>query len=244
LQLGSTQSRFVFPLILLISGCAQQIRHQYELSPGHTFTGNASQALLVPINETETTPDGLEVGEKRVFEQLKSYLNSKGVAVETVDRYTYRLAANRAAESTQNEMLSADASSVSAQIDYGSIVPALLANLESDAELLIVSNMVVRVGESKGGRTVSWDGVKRRIDLPARWRMEGTETVSSIFVSVYHRDGTQVFLGYGGLDLLFAPNIREEKYELIPDRLQDTSHISEGICVAFYPYFGPEETCP
>jgi hypothetical protein len=73
--------------------------------------------------------------------------------------------------------------------------------------------------------------------------MTGNESVASIFVVVYQRDGTRVFSGYGGLDLLFFPNIRESKYELIPDRLQNLEHIREGICVAFYPYFGREETC-
>jgi hypothetical protein len=73
--------------------------------------------------------------------------------------------------------------------------------------------------------------------------MTGTESVASILVTVYLRDGTAAFAGYGGLDLLFAPNIREEKFELIPDRLQSIKHIREGICVAFYPYFGRDEIC-
>jgi len=227
----------------LINGCAAPSHHDYELSPGLAFSESRSRALLIPINETEEVPDGLEVGEAAVFEQLKSYLESKGISIETTNTYDYRSAANRASESVQNEMLSATTSSISGQIEYTSIVPGLLTYLESDVDLLILANMVIRSGESKGGRTVQWDGVKRRISIPARWRMTGSESVASIFVSVYHRDGKPVFAGYGGLDLLFAPNIREERYELIPNRLQNLKHIREGICIAFYPYFGREEIC-
>jgi hypothetical protein len=233
----------IIAFALLIAGCGPPIRHQYALSPGRAFDGSPSRALLIPINETQTVPDGLEVGEENVFKQLKSYLRSKGLSIETTNSHDYRLAVNSASASVHNEMLSATADSISGEIDYASIVPRLLANLESDAEFVIVSNMVIRVGFSMESRTVEWDGVKRRIDMPVDMRMTGTESVASIFVTVYHRDGTRVFSGYGGLDVLFAPNIREEKYELIPDRLQDVIHIHQGICVAFYPYFGREETC-
>jgi hypothetical protein len=243
LQIRSTRSWAIVGLGLLAVGCATPIHHEFELSPGQAFNGSLSRALLIPINETEPAPDGLEVGEENVFEQLKSYLEAKGLSVETINSYDYRSAANRASESAHNQMLSAEMDSISGEIDFSGIVPGLLANLESDVDFLIVTNMVIRTGESKGGRTVRWDGVKRRIAMPARWRMTGTESVASILITVYLRDGTAAFAGYGGLDLLFAPNIREEKYELIPDRLQSIKHIREGICVAFYPYFGRDETC-
>lgn len=243
MQTGSTRSWAIGGLGLLLIGCAAPIKHEYDLSPGQAFSESRSRALLLPINETEAIPDGLEVGEELVFEELKSYLESKGLFIETTDTYAYRLAANSASESVRKDMLSANTSSISEKIEYSSIVHGLLANLGSNADILIVSNMVIRVGESKGGRTSHWDGVKRKIDVPVRMRMTGTESVASIFVAVYHRDGNQVFSGYGGLDLLFSPNIRESRFELIPDRLQNVDHIREGVCVAFYPYFGRDETC-
>lgn len=243
MQTSAIQSWTIVGIGLLFFGCAAPILHDYELSPGQSFSPNRSRALLLPINETEAIPSGLEVGEENVFEQLKSYLGAKGLSIETTNTYDYRAAANSASQSVQNEMLSGETGSISGQVEYSSIVPGLLANLASDADLLILANMVIRIGESRGGRTTYWDGVRRRLAVPNRMRMTGTESVASIFVTVYHRDGTKVFAGYGGLDLLFAPNFREEKFELIPDRLQNIEHIREGICVAFYPYFGREETC-
>jgi len=240
---GSIRSWVNVGLGLLLAGCATSIHHDFELSPGQAFSKSQSRALLLPINEIEAVPDGLEVGEENVFEQLKSYLASKGLSIETTNTYDYRLAANSATESVHNERLSAKSNSISGEIEYSSIVPGLLANLDSNADLLILANMVIRTGESTGGRTTQWDGVKRRIAVPARMRMTGTESVASIFVSVYQRNGKRVFSGYGGLDLLFAPNIREERYELIPDRLQNIEHIREGVCIAFYPYFGKDEVC-
>lgn len=243
MQTSAIQSWTIGGIGLIFVGCAAPILHDYELSPGQSFSPSRNRALLIPINETEAVPDGLEVGEDKVFEQLKSYLESKGLSIETTNTYDYRSAANSASQSVHDEMLSATSGSISEAIDYSHIVPGLLANLGSDADLLILANMVIRVGESRGGRTTYWDGVKRRLAVPNRMRMTGTESVASIFVTVYHRDGTKAFSGYGGLDLLFAPNLREERYELIPDRLQNVEHIREGICVAFYPYFGREETC-
>jgi hypothetical protein len=244
MQIGSILSWAIAGLgVLLVSCVAAPIRHDYELSPGQAFSETRSRAMLLPINEVEPVPDGLEVGEDQVFEQLKSYLESRGLSIETTNTYDYRLAANSATESVHNERLAAKANSISGEIEYSNIVPGLLANLGSEADLLIVANMVIRTGESSGGRTVRWDGVKRRISVPPRWRMTGTESVASIFVSVYHRDGKRVFSGYGGLDLLFAPNLREERYELIPDRLQNIQHLREGVCIALYPYFGKDETC-
>jgi hypothetical protein len=243
LQIGATLSWASVGIGLLAVGCAIPIRHEYELSPGQAFNGSLHRALLLPINETESIPEGLEVGEENVFNELKSYLEAKGLSVETTDSYAYRLAANLASEHARNEILSAETNSISGQIEYSTIVPGLLASLHSEADLLVLANMVIRLGESAESRTTSWDGVKRRIAVPARWRMTGTESVASVFVAVYQKDGTRVFSGYGGLDLLFTPNIRESKYELIPDRLQDIDHIREGVCVALYPYFGRDEVC-
>ena len=239
----ATPSLAIIAIGLAIAGCETPIRHDFELSPGQAFSASQSRALLLPINETEAIPEGLQVGEEKVFQQLKAYLESKGLSIETTNTYDYRLAANTAAESVHRERLTAATDSISGELEYASIVPGLLANLGSNADLLILANMVIRTGRSDGGRTTSWDGVKRRLSVPARMRMTGTESVASLFVSVYQRDGEQVFSGYGGLDLLFAPNIREERYELIPDRLQNVNHIREGVCVAFYPYFGSDETC-
>jgi hypothetical protein len=243
LRIQPTRSCTIVGLGLLALACSMPIHHDYDMSPDQAFNGSATHALLIPINETETVPDGLEVGEKNVFSELKAYLESKGLSVETTTPYAYRLAANKATEDAQNRMQTVATSSISGEISYSSIVPGLLAHLQSNADLLIVSNMVIRTGRSDKGRTTAWDGVKRRIDVPSRWKFTGSEPVASVFVSVYEKNGTNVFSGYGGLDLLFAPNIREEKYELIPDRLQNIDDIREGVCVAFYPYFGTEESC-
>ncbi|MBW2493655.1 MAG: hypothetical protein JRE43_02800, partial [Deltaproteobacteria bacterium] len=130
LQVGSTRWWASGSIALLLAGCVTTpIRHDYELAPGQAFSQNRSRALLIPINETEEVPAGLEVGEDNVFEQLKSYLESKGLSIETTNSWDYRSAANNAAESVHNEMLSAESSSISGEIEYSSIVPRLLANL-------------------------------------------------------------------------------------------------------------------
>jgi hypothetical protein len=67
--------------------------------------------------------------------------------------------------------------------------------------------------------------------------------VASIFVVVYGSDGTRVFSGYGDLDTIFEVSMSQRKYVLREDRLTREKYLQEGICVAFYPFYGEEERC-
>ena len=125
---------------------------------------------------------------------------------------------------------------------FSYLIPRILEDLGPEADLVVVPNMVIRGGELRG-KSMRWDGVRRIEPVTERVRLSGTSTAASLHVAVFKADGTHVFSGYGGLDVLWLTNVGAAKVELIEDRLEDEGHLREGVCVAFYPYFGEGESC-
>jgi hypothetical protein len=201
-------------------------------------------ALVLPINQTLEVTPGLEKGEREVFDLLVSSLEAEGLRAQTLDPLAYRRALALASRAAEQEMLSASSGSVSESADFARVLPHLLSELGAEVDLVVVPNMVLRSAEATGGRSARWDGVQRRKPgVGPRWRFTGTEPAASLWVVIYASDGTRLFSGFGGLDLLFAVDIREEKMVLMEDRLEDVEHLREGVCVALHPFFGEDASC-
>jgi len=221
--------------------CSFPPKHEYQMAPGQAYSQELGSALLLPINETEKPTQGLEKGEKGVFALITEYLEAQGLEVETLELAQYRKAARDAAEAARRQMRSGE-SSVAREVRFADTVSHIAKAVGSDAALVIVPNMVMRAGEM-GGRSLRWDGVRRKIKGTTNWTMSGNTTAASLHVAIYKGDGSLLFKGYGGLDILWAMNAQKRRMELITDRLEDHDNLAEGICVAFYPYFGAEQTC-
>lgn len=226
-------------------GVSKGPRHEYTLLPGRAFDGRQKTALVVPVNETTPIPTGLEKGESLVSDLLRAYLQAKGLEVIEVRKRAFRPALDAAAGRADQAMLSGQSRSVARTVDFGQTIPYLAAELGVEPDLVVVPNMMMRTAEFIGGRTLRWDGVRRR--LPGANGLiadEGGElSAVSIRVAVYDSEGERVFAGFGGLDLLFRVDRQTERYVLIEDRLEDADHLAEGICVAFHPFFGEDESC-
>ena len=108
---------------------------------------------------------------------------------------------------------------------------------------MIVPNIVIRTGEW-WMRTLVWDGVRRR-DSSGGGGIDwgGTFKAASLQVIVFSKDGTRVFSGFGGLDLMFQLNMSKQIMEIREELLQDERNLREGVCIAFDPDFGLEESC-
>ena len=226
---------------LWIAACAVAPKHEYELAPGRAHTTELRRALLLPINETEDLTAGLEKGEEEVFALIEEYLEAQGLEVETPTAEEFRTVLNRATEEARRELRSGH-TSVAREVGYADIIPYVTQALEPDADLVILPNMVLRSGEWKGS-SLRWDGVRRRAPGTVRMTMSGNTLAASLYVVVYRPDGTLVFRGYGGLDVLWGIDRVNERMELLEDRLEDLDNLREGICIAFYPYFGAEKRC-
>ena len=244
MYLWMTCSRIMPLLIPLLIACAgPTIKHEHEISPGREFDATIKTVLVVPLNETMEVERGLEQGFAATQDLIRRYLESKGLAVEQPTQQEYRKAVNIAANAAQDAQLAGEVDSVSENLSFTEVVPYLLRELDSSAELAVTPNMVIRTGTYTGTSTIKWDGVRRRERGSAGSSMSGNTAVASLYTVVYDRDGTRIFSGYGGLDLLFELNISKKRYEIREDRLQDVDNLAEGVCVSFHPFFGNAERC-
>ncbi len=224
-------------------GASKGPRHEYTLLPGRAFDGRQKTVLVVPLNETTPIPTGLEKGEALVADLLRAYLEAKGLEVVEVRKRAFRPALDAAAVRADQAMLSGQSRSVARTVDFGQTIPYLAAELGVEPDLVVVPNMVMRTAELSGSSTVRWDGVRRRMRGSRLGSLTGTNPAASLWVAVYDPEGEQIFSAFGGLDLLFDIDMQRERSVLIEDRLEDADHLAEGICVAFHPFFGEDESC-
>jgi len=239
-------SRLWTTLVLLpfIGSCASPtIKHEYVISPGREFGPSIETALLLPLNETIETQAGLEQGKATTTALLVEYLTSKGLAVEQPTTRDYRKAAEIAANVAQRELLAGESASASEDLAFTDVIPHLLVALESNADIIVAPNMVLRTGKYGGAKSIRWDGVRRNERGTRGGNMTGTLPVASLFVVLYDTEGIRIFSGYGGLDLLFQLNMGKRRYDLREDRLQNADHLAEGVCISLHPFFGHAEDC-
>ena len=244
----SIQIMALWAFALLATACASPgPRHEYELAPGRGFAAGGAigrSVLVVPLNESTDTPAGLEKGAKDVSAALVAYLNAQGLRVTTLESKDYRKRLAAAAVAASQAMLSGEQTTVSESVEFADLIPHLLRDLDREVDLVVVPNMVIRTGELLGYGTVKWDGVKRRKPGTRSLDWTGTDTAASLWVLIYDEQGTRLFSGYGGLDLLFEINLQKRRQELIDDRLEDLDNLAQGVCIAFHPFFGTEQSCP
>ncbi|MFK7897056.1 MAG: hypothetical protein AB8G23_14520 [Myxococcota bacterium] len=243
---------FAFPLLIaplliamtaLLSGCASSGPvHEHTLTPGRGFSPAIKTAAIVPLNLTVEVPQGADVANSTLYEYLSEYVDSKGLRPESVNATSFRAAIDIATNKARAEMMNTTSGKTSATLDFSMLVPHILRELESEADVLIVPNTVIRTGEYNGGKMLRWDGVKRR-ERSALDSIRGSSPAASIHTMIFDRQGEMLFSGFGGLDLLFRTDLQKRKNVLIEDRLQDEGNLRQGICIALYPFFGPEERC-
>jgi hypothetical protein len=238
----------VLTTVLLVAGCASgprmRYKHEFTMSPGQEHHAGLARALLVPIGFTNEKPvAGLDVADDRITTILVGHLESKGISVERVDPGSFKRIAESAREAARADRKSGASGVVSADIGFEDVIPKILEELDQKPDLVIAPNIVMRAAAYQGTRTLAWDGVKRRetvFDL----RMSGDGVpVASIRIAIHAQDGSSVFSGYGGLEPIFRIDRALEKYVQREDLFDDERNLREGICIAFYPYFGMEETC-
>ena len=240
----------VFATSLLIVACASGPRirhkHEYTLSPGQEYHPGLAKALLVPIDSTNEKPvKGLDIANDRITALIVSHLESKGLQVEKAAPGELKRATDEAYETVRDQRTSGASGVVASETDFGDMVPAILEELEKPVDLVIVPNLVMRTGLYQGPRTLVWDGVRRRekaqdLDFSS---YDAPVPVASIQMTVFAKDGTQVFSGFGGLEAVFEVDRAAEEFVQREDLFKDTRNLHEGICVAFYPYFGMDEYC-
>jgi hypothetical protein len=245
---GSAYIGSAISTVLLVAGCASGPRllhkHEYSLSPGQAHHAELARALLLPIDSTNEKPvRGLEIANDRITALVAEHLAAQGITVDRVDPHELRGAMVAAKNAVLQERKSGTSGVVSAEVTFEDVIPHVLEKLELKADLVVAPNIVMRAADYQGSRTIAWDGVKRRETVFDLQMSGGGLPAASIQVSVHSMEGTRVFLGYGGLEPVFRIDRALEKFVQREDLFQDDRNLREGICIAFYPYFGMEKRC-
>jgi hypothetical protein len=118
-------------------------------------------------------------------------------------------------------------------------------------DALLVPWIAMRAARMRGG-SVSWDGVKRKLDLAGdtenrriRWalnRLQLYVKAPSLQVVGFSPKGEKLFEGIGGLDLVDEADLdvsaAKNQFDMTPkaEILQDRKHLREGIAIALAPY--------
>jgi len=227
-------------LALLAPGCAGR----NVLARGHAGGAVVREVLLFPLNVVVPIPPGLEAGAPSVEVELRTYLESHGKRVQTLeprDAYSAWLAAAQAlkAEVGDTQMSFEGAARVLAR---------QLANAHR-FDALVLPWIALRPAKVRG-RSVTWDGVTRtlRVVNPGGRSLgflddfQAQAAAPSIQVVVFSAEGARIFEGTGGLDLIHALAIEGDppKVDAVPrpraEVFSDRTPIREGIAVAFDPF--------
>jgi hypothetical protein len=233
---------------LLVAACASgpRLRHKHEfsLTPGQEHHAGLGKVLLLPLDSTnEKRVKDLAVHNDRIDALIVRHLESKGIAIERVDPRTFPRIRDAARMKVLAERKSGAAGVVSTTLEFADLVPEILAKLGKSPDLVIAADLVERDAVYQGTRTIAWDGVRRRETVTDLSMSGGGLPAGSLRASVYTVDGTEVFRGFGGLEPIFRIDRGQEKYVAREDLFEDERNLREGICIAFYPYFGMAEYC-
>ncbi len=240
---------FSIPIACFLTACASGPRlkhkHEFTLSPGQEHHAGLVHALLIPIDATNDKPvRGLDVENARISATIVRHLESKGITVEQVEGRRFQELTNTALRKVRAQRKSGASGVVSAEVEFGDVVPEILGQLEKSPDLVIAPNLAMRTSTYQGTRTIVWDGVRRRETIYSYDAEDGSgPPVASLHVSVYTKDGTRVFSGFDGLEPVFRIDTVQKKYIQREDLFEDERNLKEGTCIAFYPYFGMDEYC-
>lgn len=218
------------------------IDHEYALIEGLAHTPEIRKALVFPMNATVKRTPGLHARDERLLTLIDAYLLSEGVETSRLSVREYnrlnRIALDRA--QARRQAAFAETGTDPGPIRFEDLVPTILEQLDSDAQIVLLPNLKIRDARYANAKTVRWDGVRRRQRGIAGWKMEGTTKAGSLFVLLLDPEGKEIFRGYGGLDLLFQPDMRNSVIRVREDLFENDAHLAEGVCVSFHPYFGNE----
>jgi hypothetical protein len=203
--------------------------------------------LLLPVGVVAALPPELEEGSDRVESALRAFLESRARRVETLSFGEARREWTASAADLREEV---GTGAMSFEGAARHLARRLRAAREFDA--LVVPSLAFRSARLRT-RRVSWDGVERRIETVGEPLEAGSVVLSNTFhgaisapsliVHVFSPDGTLIFQGAGGLDLVhrarFLPGrwLSDMRWQLEPksDPFSDAKLLHEGIAVALDP---------
>ena len=229
---------------LVLAACATS----REPSAESGVNAPGSRIVVAPLNLAIRAPEEINGKGERVWHELLSYF-------QTLDRQVIVVGPDSADRLLLEAMLDLDLSDPDSafRIAYSRFAQALAEH--RDYDLLVVPSLVLRPGRLHG-RYATWDGVRRSVrngagviptDLSSIVHppgaitvlgLRGTIAAISLHVSVLRPDGTHVYEGLGGLDLIQEAH-RDNPWEgrwtfnTRSEPFAEPGHLREGIERAF-----------
>ena len=163
--------------------------HEYKLAPGDEFRPDMQTAIVLPMNALVERPTGLDVADAALMGMIVGQLEERGVEVTRIGDAEFDRGQSRAASAARKRMMSGTTGTVSTEVSSEQFMAELLPALEREADLIVVPGVVMRTGSYSGGKSVRWDGVKRRERIRGGGRMTGGGSlpVASMVVMVHGR---------------------------------------------------------
>jgi hypothetical protein len=226
-------------LALLAAGCARNV-----VARGFRGAQAVREIALFPLNVVVALPAGLAPGTAFVEAELLAYLEAHGKRVERV-----LLADARAAWLASAQALRAEVGEERMGFDGAGRLLARRLRAERRFDALVLPWLALRAAKVRG-RTVSWDGVTRTLELASPSPRSAAlledfaaqAAVPSLQVAVFSPEGAKIFEGAGGLDLVHElviagdPPRIDARPRPEPEIFSDRSAIREGVAVAFDPF--------
>lgn len=230
--------RFV-PLALAVA-CAGGSAATRDAPPGPP-----RRVVVFPLNVVVTLPTDVESGVAAVSEELRAYLEARGLAVDRVELADAREAWLRSAQALKAEV-GPDRMSFEGA---GRTLARQLREVK-DFDALILPWIAMRSARMQGG-TISWDGVKRKLKVAgsdgrprSSWvlgRVRSTVVAPSLQLAVFSPQGEKLYEGIGGLDLVHDADLDVSSarihFEMVPRTpiFQDRAYLRQGIAIAVDP---------
>jgi hypothetical protein len=229
---------------LALTACATSREPSAEVG----VNAPGSRIVVAPLNLAIRTPEEISGKSEPVWRELLSYF-------QTLDRQVTVIESGSADQLLLEAMLDLDVSDPDSALRIARSRFARALAEHRDYDLLIVPSLVLRPGRLRG-RYAIWDGVQRAVPNGAEVAsneigslayppgsitvlgLRGTIAAISLHVSVLHPDGTHVYEGLGGLDLIQEAR-RENPWEgrwTFETRMEpftELGHLREGIECAF-----------
>jgi hypothetical protein len=222
----------------IVCECAAPRNHLYHKN-GAAF----ERAFVLPLNVVATMPRELIGGASRVEGALRGYLSERGKAIETIGIVDARAA--------WGESVSECRAQAERHCDRFAGVARVLARRlrkHHDYQTLIIPYLLLRSARiGTGSSTARWDGVKSPVeqsgwgfgpDGPLRL-FGGDIRAASLKVFAFSAEGTKVFEGIGGLDLVdrvYADGGPDTlRIDVREDLLGDAEMLRAGAALALDP---------
>jgi len=217
----------------------------YSYDQTNLINKTPKKVILAPVNLGVPTPSYLAKAERKTKAMVRDYLKSNGF--EILPDYLYENAWQKAIR-TYGNVYDPSTGKIDVNAWRGAMITVgEVLREQSDADLIIYADLIDHDVQHSNGMQhyARWYGVTRKPALQGSGTgvpmdFEWTQRIkaASLLVSIYDINLNPVFASRGGIDTLYAINMKSSNPVFVRRKklLSNDSYIEEGIEIAFHPF--------